>query len=50
MRMDGSDAGYVKITYDGRLGKDGVLSGIARLEGFDTEKFWSAVRPKDANK
>ena len=47
MRRDGSDAGIVKITYDGRLGKTGALSGVATLEGFDTEKPWSAVRAKN---
>ena len=47
MRRDGSDAGIVKITYEGRLGKNGALSGVATLEGFDTEKPWSAVRAKN---
>ena len=47
MHRDGSDAGSVKITYEGRLGKNGVLSGVATLEGFDTEKPWSAVRAKN---
>ena len=47
MRRDGSDAGTVKITYEGHLGKNGVLSGVATLEGFDTEKPWSAVRAKN---
>ena len=46
MRRDGSDAGTVTITYEGRLQKNGALAGVATLEGFDTEKPWSAVRPK----
>ena len=47
MRRDGSDAGTLKITYEGRLQKNGALSGVATLEGFDTEKPWSAVRAKN---
>ena len=47
MRRDGSDAGILTITYEGRLQKNGVLSGVATLEGFDTEKPWSAVRARN---
>ena len=47
MRRDGSDAGYMKLTYEGRLGMDGALAGTVTLEGFETEKPWSAVRAKN---
>jgi hypothetical protein len=45
MNRDGSDAGRVAIKYEGRLTNQGSLAGTATIEGFDSAKTWTAVRP-----